>query len=166
VNDIKPQPPVRGVISIEQMTGDDPEDTGLLRSMAGDAENYLRSFAWCRAINAKYFGAGVGGVIGIFLFGIVPSQAGVDQWLWVVVGDIPSAYLVTDVCKVPSEALAGYIREMKRWVELAKEGRSSSDVIPVNVPSTPEWASQLEPRLRELEGVYIPRFREDETERA
>jgi hypothetical protein len=84
----------------------------------------------------------------------------------VIVGDLPSAYLVTEVSKTPSAALRAYIHEIKRWVELAKKGRSSRDVIPVNVPPTPKWAKQLGGRLKFLERNVVPRFHEDEQIRA
>jgi hypothetical protein len=54
------------------------------------------------------------------------------------------------------ETLDGYIWEMRKWVALAKEGRTSDDVIPVNVPATPTWAESLENRLDALERKIIP----------
>jgi hypothetical protein len=159
--------PVRFVIPIEQMWGDDSEDTELLRSMAAEAGRFISSFPWCGSIEGAYFGAGVGKIIAIFFFLIRPSPpSSTDRALWVIVGDIPPAYLVTDFCKTPSEALRTYIHEMKRWVELAKKGRSASDVIPVNVPPTPKWARQVSGRLKFLEQNLLPRFYEDEQIRA
>src|SRR5579863_4006108 len=104
--------PVTGVIPLERMAGDDEEDTALLREMAERAENFLKSFSWCLAIRESFFGAGIGKIIAVFLFRISPLQSDVDEWLWVVVGDVPPAYLVTDHCKTPSEAIEGYIAEM------------------------------------------------------
>ena len=159
--------PVRFVIPIEQMWGDDPEETETLRSMAAEATRFISSFSWCGSIEAAYFGAGVGKIIAIFFFLIRPHSTGsMDRALWVIVGDIPPAYLVTDFSKTPSEALRTYIHEMKRWVELAKKGRSSSDVIPVNVPATPKWAKEFSGRLKFLEQNLLPRFYEDEQIRA
>src|ERR1700751_4125313 len=129
---------VQRVMPIEDLCGEDPEDTRLLKSMGIDAENYLQAFSWCQSIESRCFGAGIGGVVAIFLFGIVPARPDVDEWLWVVVGDLPSASLVTDECKAPSEALETYIELMRRWVKLAKSGRTSPDVIPVNVSATLE----------------------------
>jgi hypothetical protein len=149
---------------VENLFGEDPEDTRLLKSMATDGVNYLQAFSWCRSIEAQYFGAGIGGVVAIFFFGIVPSRPDADEWLWVVVGDLPSAHLVTDDCKVPSAALETYIGLMRRWTTLAKSGRTS-DVIPVNVPATPEWAKELEGRLDFLEDNVLPRLRDDEIQR-
>src|ERR1700683_3971074 len=97
-----PLPPVRRVMPIEHIYGEDAEDTKALRAMALDAERYILSFPWCKSVDTRYFGAGVGGVVAVFLFGILPARAGVDTWLWVVVGDLPSAYLVTDDCNIPS----------------------------------------------------------------
>jgi hypothetical protein len=90
----------------------------------------------------------------------------VDEWLWVVVGDLPSAYLVIDVSKTPSQALESYIDEISKWVKLAKLGRSSKKVIPVNVPATPESAVALEGRLKFLREVMVPQFQTAEVERA
>jgi hypothetical protein len=72
----------------------------------------------------------------------------------VIVGDVPPAYLVTDECKNPAEALDSYIEEMSKWIELAREGKSSSEVIPVNVPATPENAEKLHVRL-EMIGQFL-----------
>jgi hypothetical protein len=157
---------LKGVVPIEHTFGDDAEDTDLLRKMAERANEYLRSFRWCKEIRESYFGDGIGGIVAVFLFRIAPSEPDVDEWLWVVVGDVPPAYLVTDGCKSPSQAIEGYIEEMSRWVDLAKQGRSSPKVIPVPVEATPEHGAALESRLRFLREVIVPRFREAETQRS
>ena len=156
--------PVRCVIPVEKMEGGDPQDTGLLRSMAEEAENFLSSFTWCESVQRRYFGFGIGKVVAVFFFEIKP--AGADRWIWVVTGDLPPAYLVIDECKSPAEALTAYISEMMRWVELAKRGKTSSDVIPVNVPATPEWARALGSRLEFLQVNVLPLFREAEIQRS
>jgi hypothetical protein len=73
---------------------------------------------------------------------------------------------VIDDNTTPSLALQGYIEEMSKWVKLAKKGQSSSKVIPVNVPATPENAMLLESRLEAIKEMIVPRFRDAETERA
>ncbi len=158
--------PVKGVVSLDQMIGGDAEDTRLLRVMASGAENYLRGLPWCKAIQEAYYGDGYGGIVAVFLFRIESSRADVDEWLWVVFGDVPPAYLVTDSCKTPSQALEGYMGEISEWVQLAKEGRSSKDVIPVYVPPTPENAADVERRMKFLREVVVPAFREAEAVRA
>jgi len=158
--------PVRCVVPIEQMFGGDEEDIRLLRVMASEAQDYIQSFEWCKSVREAYFGDGFGGIVAVFAFRIEPARSEVDEWLWVVVGDLPPAYLVIDVCKTPSEALEGYIDEMQKWVELAKQGRSSKKVIPVNVSPTPENAELLEGRLKVLREVFVLQFQTAEAERA
>jgi hypothetical protein len=158
-------PPVKGIVPIDQLLGDDEEDTKLLQAMAIEARNFLETFSWCKGIRDAYFGDGVGGVLAIFLFRIEPSSEDVDEWLWVVVGDIPPAYLVVEDSPLPSLALEGYIQEMSKWVKLAKSGKSSSRVIPVNVPATPENARMLEGRLTTLRELILPKFQEAESRR-
>ena len=158
--------PVSGVIPIGQILGDDAEDTWLLREMASKAHRYISNFVWCRSVREVYFGDGYGGIVAVFFFQIEPSRPEVDEWLWVVVGDLPSAYLVTDNCKTPSQTLERYIDVMSEWVELAREGRSSEDVIPVNAPATPESAKMLEGRLTVLREKIVPAFRLNEVVRA
>ena len=123
--------PVSGVIPVDQIFGDDAENTRLLREMAFKAQNYISRFSWCLSVREAYFGDGYGKIVAVFLFRIEPSRPDVDEWLWVVVGDLPSAYLVIDECQTPSQALERYINMMSEWVKLAKKGRSSEDVVPV-----------------------------------
>jgi hypothetical protein len=158
--------PVKGVVPLDQMTGNDEDDIRLLRVMASGAENYIRSFAWCKRIQEAYFGDGYGGVAAVFLFHIEPARADVDEWLWVISCDVSPAYLVTDSCKTPSQALEGYIEEVCKWIELAKQGRSSKDVIPVCMPATLENAVDVERRIKVLREAIVPAFREAETARA
>ncbi len=158
--------PVKGVVPLAQMTGGDAEDTQLLHLMASGAEKYIRSFTWCKNIREIFFGDGYGGVVAVFLFHIEPAQTNVDEWLWVISCNVSPAYLVTDRCKTPSQALEGYIEEVSIWIELAKAGRSSKDVIPVYMPATPENAADIEKRIKILRDVIVPAFREAETVRA
>ena len=151
---------------LDQMMGGDEEDTRLLKEMAFDAQPYLRSFAWCKSVLEACFGDGYGGVAAVFLFRIEPARTDVDEWLWVISCDVSPAYLVTDACKTPSQALEGYVEEVSKWVALAKEERSSKDVIPVYLSPTPENAASVESRLKVLQEVIVPSFREAETVRA
>jgi hypothetical protein len=157
--------PVRGVVALEKMSGGDEKDKRLLQTMAQNAQGYIESYSWCKSIREIFFGNGVGGVVAVFFIRIEPSRSDVDEWLWVVVGDLPTAYLVIDDSDTPSQALESYIWEMSKWVKLAKRSRSSRRVISVNTPSTPENAEALDGRLRFLREVIVPKFRSNETAR-
>lgn len=94
--------------------------------------------------------------MGVFLFRIVPASEGVDDCLWVIVGDIPPAYLVADESRTPSEALRTYIAEMRRWVAAAEAGQPADELIPLNVQATRATAIALRKRLDFLENDVLP----------
>lgn len=150
----------------ENVFGDDDQDTVLLRRMLIDAKQYISSFSWCEIVLDSYFGGGVGGIWGAFFFHIRPSRVGVDPWIWVVVGDIPSAYLPLSDCETPRDVFRTYVRGMRRWVEFARKAQpgttSPPDVPPVNLPATPYWAEQINQKLYGLILAVKPFF-DDET---
>ena len=152
---------IRTLRSTAQIEGE--EDTRLIRGMRTEAERFLRSFSWCAEIVDSYYGqsVSVGGVAAVFLFHIVPAKDDIDEWLWVVVGDLSPAYLVTDDAATPEAALEAYIEEMTQWVEAVRSGNSLEDVIPVDAPADEEHAAMLESRLgflrrNVLDGVGPP----------
>jgi hypothetical protein len=145
------------VTLVDRMRGDDSEDTALLVALVDAARAYLRAFEWCRAILEEYYGLGVGGVVGVFLFRIVPAPD-VDEWLWVVVGDVPSCYLVTDRARDPIEAMKVYCELMDEWVRSVREGGREEDVFPVSAARTARNADSLERRIRFVREKVIPNF--------
>jgi hypothetical protein len=120
------------------------------------ARQYLQRQSWVAKIEEEYLGGGVDGIMFIFLFKIQPARAGVDPWNWVIVGDIPPAYITCDDCKTPYEALDGYIGAMEQWVEAARAGKSVDGLIPVNVPATPANAEMLNSRLKFIDSEILP----------
>jgi len=141
------------VVPIAEMRGENDEETRGLARMFQEAQEFLSSFTWCQRVEESFFGFGYAAIVAVFLFRIVPARPGVDDWLWVVVGDLPSAYLVTEGNLTPDLAVDGYICEMSKWVEAAKEGRPVDHLIPVNVPATQENAEALEERLKALRHI-------------
>ncbi|MCG3190497.1 MAG: hypothetical protein LKCHEGNO_03230 [Burkholderiaceae bacterium] len=126
-----------------------------------DAKEYLLYYDWCKDILEEYVGLIVDGIVGIFLFRISPSRPGVDEWLWVIVGDLPPAYITCDRCPNPATALDGYIGAMSEWVDAASKGMSVAELIPVNVPATPANAQILRKRLDFLDQRVLADYRED-----
>jgi uncharacterized protein YlaN (UPF0358 family) len=150
-----------GLIPVAKIKGEDAADTRLLRKMWKDAERYISSFSWCHSVVDSYFGGGVGGIFGVFFFHIQPSRRGVSPWIWIMAGDIPSAYLPLDDCSSAAEAFDMYICGMSKWVEFAREGKAGTaeqGVPPVNVPATPEWAEILDKKLQGLDTMIRPFF--------
>ena len=102
------------------------------------------------------------GIIGIFLFQFVPNREDVDEWVWVIVGDLPPTYLTVDECPNPGAALDGYIGAMEEWVAAVEKGNSVAELIPVNVPATPENAIKLRSRLEFLDKKILSKYYEDD----
>ena len=153
--------PVPDVVPADQMRGDDEEDTTFLRQMLEQAKSSIQTFSWCDSIISSYFAGGIGKVFAIFLFKINTSHPDVDQWEWVFVGDIPPAYLPLEDAATKMAAFETYIEGMKRWADLARQGREPAPedcCPPIKVPATPEWAEKLDKRLRSLSDVARPFF--------
>ncbi|MGZ8695233.1 MAG: hypothetical protein ACXWYS_07320 [Gaiellaceae bacterium] len=145
-----------------ELRGEDGEDHELVQEMLQRAYAYLSAFSWCRAIRECYAGdVAIGKVVLVLLFRIDPAHEGVDDWLWVVVGDLPPAYLVTDEAPTASEALRGYVHEMRRWIEAVKHGEPVDQLIPVEtfggdaLEPTPEIVDLLERRLDYFENELL-----------
>ena len=126
-----------------------------VKQLANEAENYLLSHSWCSKIETGYHAFSIAGVIGIFLFDIIPSKPEIDETLWVVTGDLPPAYLVIDDADSWQEALYGYVHEMNRWIAAVREGIGLDDTIPVDAEPTIEHAKMLEGRLKFLQKNLI-----------
>ena len=154
--------PVHGVGPIDGMFHDDEEELRLLRHMAQEAEDYLQEITRCKSVPEAYFGGGYGGVIAVFLFRVIPSRPRSDEWLWVVVGDLPPACLAIERITSPSEALEHYIWEMTRWVHFAKRGGLPENGIPVNLEPTWKNAEELEDKLKILRKAVLPAFQASE----
>lgn len=149
------------LIEAAKVRGDDEFDTSLLRTMSENARRYISAFSWCETILASYFGGGVGGIFAVFFFHIQPSRPDIDAWIWVMVGDIPPAYLPLTDCKSPAEAFRTYIHGMTKWVELARKGQQGTaqqGVPPVSIPATPEWARRVNQQLYGLTLAVKPFF--------
>jgi hypothetical protein len=142
----------------EQLAGEDQEDRDLLREMAAEARTYLEGQPWCRRIAELRFGDGIGGVLAVFLAKVVPTRVGVDEWLWVVVGDIPPLYLVTDDIGTPREALEAYVEWRRAWVAAVRERRPLDDLPAVDAPPTRANADDLDGRLDYIERKIIPEW--------
>jgi hypothetical protein len=128
---------------------------GEVRDLADEAVRFLEGHSWCRSVRSGELAFAVAGVLGVFKIALEPARPGVPSVLWVVVGDLPPAYLVTDDAPDWQSALAAYVDEMKKWVAAVLDGASTADVIPVNVAPTAEHAEMLQGRLDFIQREFI-----------
>lgn len=132
-----------------------------LDSARAEARRYLEFYNWVSSIKAEYFGYGAEGIIYIFLFEIRPGRPDVNQWIWVIVGDVPPTYIPADDARTPFEALDGYIGALEEWVDAARKGKSVAKLIPVNVEANPANAEMLAGRLKFLDERVLPELKGD-----
>jgi hypothetical protein len=105
----------------------------------------------------RHLGYGVGGVVGVFLFRFArPIGEAGDQLLWVVEGDVPSAYLVTDGAPTPKAALERYCELMEDWAQSVKSGEGVSRKYPIPVKPTEQHAQMLLKRVAFIRENIIP----------
>ncbi len=136
--------------------GNDEEETPLLLEMAEEALRFVRAFRWAPPIESLHLAFGVGKVIALFLVTFerpIPNTK--DKQLWVVVGDLPSVYMVTDYTK-PNEALAAYCELMEDWATAVLKNGDLSKCYPVPVAPTVELAQKLKDRTEFIRTEFVP----------
>jgi hypothetical protein len=118
------------------------------RDFAATAREFLASQPWCSAVHNVTPVFVVADVLGVFRCTLIPSRPDADVMVWVIVGDLPAAYIVHEPGDSWQDALIGYVTEMRRWVDAVKAGNPpAADIIPVNAPPTLETAEMLTSRL-------------------
>lgn len=152
------------LVSVESLPVDNQSDKFSLFAMANLAKRFIGSKAWCLGLKRLDIGLGYEGIVGVFLAEIQPESAKVDEKLWIVVGDLPPAYLVTDDAANPASALEGYIENMREWVAAVLNGRELDNLIPVNAAPTQSNAKDLDYRLDFLEREVLGRVRRGEAD--
>lgn len=148
------------MIPVEKVAETDPNDEYSIAAFARAAAAYLLRHKWCVRIKQGYLSNAWPGILGVFCFEIEPASADVDESMWVIVGDLPSAHICNDNA-TGAAALKGYVCEMNRWVRAAYEGRPVDKLIPVNVPPTHEYAAMLESRLQFIRDEILPYYDDD-----
>jgi hypothetical protein len=144
------------LMPVDAIKGEDETDTKLLNEMAVRARNYITSFKWCLPITAMYLADGIGGIIALFLVEFDGKIGGTDDRLWVVVGDLPSAYFVVQPEDCAKEALEAYCSLMDDWVDAVRGKGNLNDVYPVEATPTEEHAAMLQSRLSTLRETVVP----------
>ena len=124
------------------------EEIQTILSLYYNAKNYMEDFDWCVSIKKCWYDKdfGIYVKIGIFLFEIEPLNEDIDDFIWVIVGDLPSVYLDKSIT-TGQEALEQYCKLMQEWVDNVKAGKSLEECYPVPVDPTIENAELLSSRI-------------------
>ena len=133
----------------KQLRGHDDEETAKLTALLERAKTWISDHEWCESIIDDYYAFGIGDIVGIFLLHLKISRER-EGWAWVIVGDLPSAYVVADDAETPKAALVVYCELMQDWVNAVREGKDLASVYPVGVTPNEKHASMLESRVKVL----------------
>jgi hypothetical protein len=112
-----------------------------------EAEKYLLSFIWCKKIEGCFLYTNIGRVFCIFNFEIENSASSEDNFLWVIVGDIPPMYLDVFGANTTVEVVKLYIELAEDWINQIKKGLSVEECYPFNAQPTVELAELLEKKI-------------------
>src|SRR5688572_22387773 len=82
---------------IEENQGSSEE----IKDLYEEAVEFISYFSWLEGIKRAYAGLIHPGIVGVFLVNIDKLRDDVDDWLWIIVGDLPPAYLTCENCKNP-----------------------------------------------------------------
>ena len=149
------------VIPISKMKGDSAQETEELKQYLKEAEEEINFYTWHDDIVESYFGMGVAGIFAIFLFKVATNREDVDEFSWVIVGDLPPIYITCECAPNPACALDGYIGAMEEWAEAAVANKSVGNLVPVNVDATPENGKLLQSRLKFLDENILVNYQAD-----
>ncbi|MEO3683358.1 hypothetical protein ABHN84_13790 [Shewanella vesiculosa] len=149
------------VIPVSDMKGQSDRETEELNAYLVEAIEEVDFYTWHDGILKSYFGLGIGGIYAVFLFEVAANREDVDNFIWVVVGDLLTAYITSECAPNPACALDGYIGAMEEWVEAALTGKSVKDLIPVNTLPTIANGKSLKTRLEFLDQNVLVNYQPD-----
>lgn len=98
--------------------------------LINESKIYLASQKWCGEIYEGWLFTNIGYALCIFLYRIDKLQSSEDNLVWIVVGDIPPAYLDTYNVESTKEVIENYIELVEDWIENAESGNSFEDCFP------------------------------------
>ncbi|WP_067664797.1 hypothetical protein [Ferrimonas marina] len=135
---------------IEEILNTDFKHEEFLLESYDEAKKYINDFDWHKGIKDTFVGMCFDGILCVFLFDCeltIEKELEGDNFVWVIVGDLPPAYITSENAPNPACALDGYVGAMLEWVKAAASGDTVDDLIPVNVPANPENSELLKRRL-------------------
>lgn len=151
------------MIKIEAIPNSMLEDCNSLEEMSQEALDFLQWHSWCKTVKQGYLDIGWPGILAVFYFEIEPASPSADDTLWVIVGDIPPAYIDTVSCPTAVLALNDYLYAMQEWIDHIRAQQPVNDLIPVyrrhsylRMPPTIESAQLLETRLDFIRTQLLP----------
>lgn len=123
-------------------------DDGELFKLAEEAKLFLESHKWCKKVEKQWLASGWENLLLVFYFKITPNSKNADDYVWVVVGDLPPAYIDIESADNISDVIETYTDLMDDWVQCVKNGQPVEDCYPIDVPPENEYAEMLAIRIK------------------
>jgi hypothetical protein len=136
---------------------DDKED---LIKLGEEAKTYLLNHKWCNGINS-WLDRGWADKVGVFYFEIDPLDENVDKFVWIITGDLPSAYIDIISAKNGAMALKIYTELMQEWVDCVSNNKSIENCYPINVPPEKKFANMLQIRINLINEEILPYYTDE-----
>jgi hypothetical protein len=120
------------------------------------ASKYLSEFRWCKRIIDCSLYLNFGKILCIFLFEIENKSSPEDNFIWVVVGDLPSMYMDIYGPKSTKEVLEVYVNLSRDWINAVEQGEGVEECFPFDNDPSLELARMLKSRVDRIEFSIIP----------
>lgn len=124
------------------------------------ASAYIQGFQWCKEVKESVLYLNLGSTLCIFLLEIENSSSTEDNFLWIMVGDIPSMYLDVYGPKTTIQVIEDYVFLAKQWISKVESGLSVANCYPFEAAPTLEMAEMLKKRIKFYEEKLIPNIDE------
>jgi hypothetical protein len=144
------------MIKIENLPDTPIPELEEVLKLSVEATEYLNSFKWCEKINKGYLCKEWGYRLCVFYFEIESTAM---KSVWIIVGDMPPAYIDIQHASSPSQALERYVVLMDDWIEHVKTGKSVVKCYPVHVEPVEKFADMLLQRTEKIKNYFIPELR-------
>lgn len=149
------------MIPIDDLSSSGLEYVDELKKLADEAISFISSHEWCKNIETVMIDRGWGFILAVFYIIIEPAEKHIPNSFWVIVGDIPPAYIDTEDNPNGACAIDGYVMEMQKWIDHVMDGKSVDNVIPVNAPPEKKYATMLQSRLNMIKEEILSYFQDE-----
>lgn len=136
------------------LVGDMKEDKAFFK-LAKEAEFFLESHSWCKKVVNQWFSAGWEEMVLVFFFEIIPNSHAADNFVWIVVGDIPPCYIDIESAQNSNEVIQVYVEIMEDWINCVNNGESVENCYPVEAPPEKKYADMLSRRIQFIKDYII-----------
>ena len=125
-------------------------------SLIKESKEYLGRQKWCKSIQRGWLFTNIGYAVNIYLYEIENEQSPEDNFLWIMVGDLPPIYLDTYNVKSTKEVIEIYVDLANDWIQHARTGQSLDECFPFEAANSHQLITMLESRTRRLQNEILP----------